>query len=123
MQNSSGDVSSARQETCVDEDPDDDTPHLTPNTGDCIEFFWHEENRYYSGEVTRIHEGQHRVTCNDGDVESMNIAEEKWRFSCSNSGADTLSASAAFELQSSLQSELKSMFNHFTNEGFQLHDT
>lgn len=114
-------VLSSVQPGPTESDLDDHLPPVTPSAGDRVEVFWSADNQLYSGEVTMIHDGCHQMTYDEGDVELLNICEETWRFSCPSSNTGTISGSTAFELQSSSQSDLEKMFNHFGNKVFLLH--
>lgn len=54
--------------------------HL-PATGDCIEVFWPDDDTYYAGRVTEFNEARcrHRVEYFDGDIEELDLRDEKWR--------------------------------------------
>lgn len=61
------------------------------------------------------------MTYDDGDVGFLNMGRETWQFVGSCSRTYTLSASTAFELQTSFQLDLKAILDHFGNKVFLFH--
>jgi len=55
---------------------------IQPEIGDRVEVYWPEDKTYYTGEVVAFNRSLNKfeVAYDDGDMENLNFAEEKWRF-------------------------------------------
>jgi len=53
----------------------------SPTVGTQIEVFWQPEDAFFSGTVTKVwvKDNKHEVTYDDGDVEKLDLAKERWR--------------------------------------------
>lgn len=55
---------------------------MTPKVGDTIEMYWNGDARYYMGRITKYNSRTKKHTIvydDDGKVECLKFAEEKWR--------------------------------------------
>lgn len=93
---------------------------LLPSTGDMVEFFWALANAFYPGNISSISDAGHFViNYDDGEVETVNLIEDTWRFKA----PDTVSALTSLlpELQTDQTEVLDSLFSVFGNRSFLFH--
>lgn len=89
-----------------------------PLIGDHIEVFWPHDDQYYRGVVSATTSaGEHIINYDDGDVETLTLANETWR------PCDSLTANATgfAGLSSDTACVVKEIFNVFGNKPFMFH--
>ena len=103
---------------CAEDFMENDEPVL-PVIGDQVDIFWPLGMEYYPGTVTAISEtGQHVISYDDGDTETLTMGDETWRFT------PTMTASLIHSLpslESNEQEALKPIFDFFGNKPFLRH--
>ena len=98
-----------------------------PLVGDKIEVLWPAESTYFLGVVAEVTDNnQHVIVYDDGDMETLTMDEQEWRFNDShneneNDTGSTLQSSTVSHLptlKSTEQTELQLLFDHFGNRPF-----
>ena len=113
------------------DDSEFDKQHL-PNIGDHVEVLWPADSTYFPGVITEITaNNEHVIVYDDGDIETLNMSIEEWRFNdiANDNDVNTESQNENSTLQSSTvshlptlqrneKSDLQSLFDHFGNRPF-----
>lgn len=86
-----------------------------------MKIFWSFDNQYYSIQITKISDGKRQTTCDDENVEILNVTQGNWRFCPSTTNESSVQASCAFKLQGSEYEGSQKMLFHFRNKAFLWH--
>lgn len=77
------------------EDVEDTLLLITSSSKVHVDIFWPVDNQYYSGEATRVQNGKHQATYDEGDTEVFDMSQKTWHFWPTGSKACTVSTSCA----------------------------
>lgn len=90
-----------------------------PASGDCVKVFWPNDHILFPGIVENITEnGSHLITYDEGDVETLDLNQEAWRFSPATVPSYAEPVPQVIE---DLTEVLDFILKHFGNKPFMLH--